>query len=29
MQRQAADELPRLHAVAARLYARWIGGLRG
>jgi len=27
MQRQMADELPRLHEVAARLYAKWIGGL--
>ncbi len=29
MQRQAADELPRLHDVAVHLYTRWIGGLRG
>ncbi len=28
MQRQMADELPHLHEVAARLYSRWIGGLR-
>lgn len=27
MRRQAADELPRLQAVAARLYAKWVGGL--
>ena len=27
MQRQMADELPRLHEVAAQLYARWLGGI--
>ncbi|OGS99656.1 MAG: glutamine amidotransferase [Gallionellales bacterium RIFCSPLOWO2_12_FULL_59_22] len=28
MQRQMAGELPHLHEIAARLYTRWIGGLR-
>lgn len=27
VQRQMADELPRLHEVAAQLYARWLGGI--
>jgi GMP synthase-like glutamine amidotransferase len=27
MQRQMADELPRLHEVAARLYTQWVGGI--
>ena len=29
MQRQMAGELPRLQEVAARLYTKWISGLRG
>jgi GMP synthase-like glutamine amidotransferase len=29
MQRQMADELPRLHEVAARLYGHWVSGLCG
>ena len=29
MQRQMADDLPRMREVAAQLYTRWIGGLRG
>ncbi len=27
MRRQMADRLPQLHEVAARLYARWLGGI--